>query len=84
MAGHPIWDYQISGSSCGKNLKRMYLGKEVLKLFENTGVKETEPLISIIDGLLTKHSTDIATRFDSPELIGEIYSEAKKLYNSEI
>jgi hypothetical protein len=66
----------------------MYLGNQVLELFEETGVEKTELLISIIDKLLTKHELDIPANFDSPEpfdfpeLIGKIYSEASERYTS--
>jgi hypothetical protein len=58
------------------------MGYEVRKLFEETGVKVTETLISIIDSLLTQYEEDIIKRFGSPTLIGEIYSKAKEQYNS--
>jgi hypothetical protein len=67
-------------NGCLQTLPRRYTGNQVLQLFEETGVKITEPLISIIEGLLTEYSNDIATRSDSPSLIGKIYSRAKERY----
>jgi hypothetical protein len=68
-------------SGCVQNYARMHLGNEVDKLFEQTGVEVTKELISIINKLLDKYSEYIPMKFDSPELIGKIYSEARELYN---
>ena len=68
-------------TGCIRTYPRRFVGNEVCKLFKETGIEVTELLISIIDGLLTKYRTDIPTKFDSPELIGKIYSEARELYN---
>ena len=57
------------------------VGEEVLKLFEETGVQPTEFLICTINRLLTDYRIDIEKSFDSPELIGKIYSEARKKYD---
>jgi hypothetical protein len=67
-------------NGCLQTLSRRYVGDQVLQLFKETGVKKTESLISIIEGLLTEYSNDIATRSESPSLIGKIYSQAKERY----
>jgi len=68
-------------NSCILTYKRRMIGKEVLKLFEETGVQPTESLICTIDRLLTDYRIDVEKSFDSPELIGRIYSEARKIYD---
>jgi len=67
-------------SGCISSYPRRYLGYQVRKLFEETGEKITKTLVSIIDEFLTKYEADIPTRFDSPELIGQIYSEVRETY----
>ena len=78
-----IFGYYFSGNPYEIASRRICLGKEVLRLFEQTGVEETEFLVSIIDELLTEHRNEIPTKYKSPELIGKIYSEAKNRYKVE-
>jgi hypothetical protein len=71
-------------SGCIRSYPRRATGYEVRKLFENTGVKVTDTLISIIDRLLTEYDADILERFGSPALIEEIYSKAKEQYDKSV
>jgi len=78
-----ILGYRSSNDPYEITSRRIRLGKEVLRLFEETGVEETELLVSIIDELLTEHRNEIPTKYKSPELIEKIYLEAKDLYKAE-
>jgi hypothetical protein len=71
-------------SRCIYGYPRRFVGNEVSKLFEDTGVKVTDMLISIINRLLTEYDADILERFGSPALIGEIYSKAKERYEKSV
>ena len=67
-------------SGCISSYPRRCLGYQVRKLFEEAGVEITKTLISIIDESLAKYEAYIPTRFNSPELIGQIYSEVRGAY----
>ena len=71
-------------SGCIRDYPRRATGYEVRKLFEDTGVKVTDTLISIVNRLLTEYDVDILERFGSPALIGEIYSKAKERYEKSV
>ena len=76
-------NYPVSGSSCSSlsNHTRMYMGHEVRKLFEETGMKVTKPLSSIISGLLTEYHKDVETMFDSTKIIANIYLDALERFH---
>jgi len=76
-------NYPLSGSFCSSpgNYTRMYMGHEVRELFEETGIKVTKPLTSIINNLLTEYRKDIETMFDSTKIIANIYLDALERFH---